>query len=252
MTIDLNCDLGEGGPHDAMLMPLVSSANIACGGHAGDEGTMAAAVDLARRHGVAIGAHPGYRDAAHFGRRDVPLTAAATADLVLHQVAALARIAGTLLHHVKLHGALYNRVSHDTESAAAVVAALASHWPGLVVYALADSPFVALARSAGLAVAAEAFLDRGYAADGALLPRSSPGAVICDPRAAAVRARRFVQVGLVTSVAETDLGIRPDTLCIHGDGADPVSLARAVRDALDQAGVAVRPPAGRRARTESG
>ena len=246
MTIDLNCDLGEGGVHDATLMPLISSANIACGGHAGDETTMAAAVDLARRHGVAIGAHPGYLDIAGFGRREVPLTPEATADLVLQQVAALARIAGPRLHHVKLHGALYATVNRDLDRAAAVVAALADHWPRLAVYALAGSPFASLARSAGLAVAAEAFLDRGYAVDGTLLPRSAPGAVIRDPLAAAARACRFVEAGLVASVAGTDLAIRPDTLCLHGDGSDPVSLARAVRNALDDAGVAVRPPAGRR------
>jgi UPF0271 protein len=251
MTIDLNCDLGEGGPHDAVLMQFVSSANIACGGHAGDEETMAAAVDLARRHGVAIGAHPGYLDPVHFGRREVALSSEETAELVLRQVALLARITGPSLHHVKLHGALYASVSRDVERAGAVVAALADRWPRLVVYALAGSGFASLARNAGLAVAAEAFLDRGYAGDGSLLPRSAPGAVTCDPRVAAARALRFVQAGLVTSAAGADLAIRADTLCIHGDGADPVSIASAVRNALDKAGVIVRAPAARGERTDA-
>lgn len=252
MSIDLNCDLGEGGPHDAALLPLVSSVNVACGGHAGDERTMAAIVELARRHDVAIGAHPGYRDAGGFGRRERSLSPTATVDLVLQQIEVFARIAGAALHHVKLHGALYTTVSHDEERGGAVAAALAAHWPRLVVYALAGCPFGGLARQAGLAVAEEAFLDRGYAADGTLLPRSTPGGLIDDPAEAASRACRLALAGLVTTAAGTDLAIRPDTLCIHGDGADSLACARAVRMALDRAGVVVHTSAGRRAAPAAG
>jgi KipI family sensor histidine kinase inhibitor len=244
-TVDLNCDLGEGMEHDAALMPLISSANIACGGHAGDERTMAAAVALARRHGVAIGAHPGHDDRQHFGRRERLLSPESAAALVLGQIAALATHAGADLHHVKLHGALYHQVDDDDALAAAVAAALRARFPGLVVYARAGGALARLARAEGLAVAEEAFIDRAYRGDGRLAPRSTPGAVIADVAAAADRARRLVGAGCIEAIDGTHLAIRADTLCIHGDGMDPVALAAAVRDALGRAGVAIRPPGGR-------
>ena len=152
-TIDLNCDLGEGAGHDALLMPLVTSANIACGAHAGDERTMRTTVALARRHGVAIGAHPGHPDPLHFGRVALPLTPDAAARLVHDQVAVLARLAGSDLAHVKLHGGLYHQVAKDATLAEAVAAAIAADWPRLVLFAPAGSLLVAVARSRGLAVA---------------------------------------------------------------------------------------------------
>jgi UPF0271 protein len=245
MTIDLNCDLGEGMPHDAELMALISSANIACGGHAGNRETMATAVTLARRHGVAIGAHPGHADREHFGRIEHPLSPAAAAALVLSQIAALASLAGSDLHHVKLHGALYHQAGRDAALAAAIATALATHHRGLVVYALAGSVLAREARAAGLAVAEEAFIDRAYLADGSLAPRTRPGAVVTDPAGAAAQARRLVHEGRVVTLDGADLALRPDTLCIHGDGAAPVAIARAVCEEIAHGRIEIRAAAGR-------
>lgn len=239
-AIDLNCDLGEGCPHDAALMPLVTSANIACGGHAGDDATMATAVALARRHGVAIGAHPGHADREHVGRREVPITGAAAAALVLEQVDRLAALAGEPPRHVKLHGGLYHQVARDKGLGLAVAAAIAGRWPGMILVAPAGSRLVAVARDQGLMVAEEAFIDRAYAADGTLVSRSQPGALVSDPRAAAERAVRLVREGVVEAIDGREARLRADTLCIHGDGPGPVDLARAVRHALAAAGVVVR------------
>ena len=236
-TIDLNCDLGEGAPHDAELMPLVTSANIACGGHAGDETTMAATVALARQHGVAIGAHPGHADREHFGRRELPIAPDAAAALVVEQVERLEAVAGEPPRHVKLHGGLYHQVARDAELATAVLDAVAGRWPGIVFFAPAGSTFVAMARSRGLAVAEEAFIDRAYSADGSLVPRSRPGAVIADPQAAAERAVRLAREGSIAAIGGGEASIGADTLCLHGDGLDPVTLARAVRRALVAAGI---------------
>jgi len=242
MSIDLNCDCGEAAGHDAGVMPFVTSVNVACGVHAGSRETMAATVALARRHGVAIGAHPGHADREHFGRRELALGAAATVELVLDQIAALAAVAGPALHHVKLHGGLYHEVSRDRALAATVTAALRGSWPELVVYALAGSVFAATAREAGLRVAEEAFIDRAYGSDGTLVPRSHPGATITDPSAAAARAVHLAATGCIAAIDGTPIAIRADTLCIHGDGADPVAVARAVRRALAAAGIAVAAP----------
>jgi UPF0271 protein len=246
-TVDLNCDLGEGGPHDAALMPIVSSANIACGGHAGDDATMEAAVDLARRHGVAIGAHPGHIDRQQFGRRELPIMPQAAATLVVEQVERLAAVAGEPPRHVKLHGGLYHQVARQEGLAVAVTAALACRWPEMLLLAPTGSRLVDVARGQGLLVAEEAFIDRAYAADGTLVPRSRPGGVIVDPRAAADRAVRLVREGCVGASDGGDVIVRADTLCIHGDGVDPVSLAVAVREALLAAGIAVRQYRGARA-----
>jgi UPF0271 protein len=239
--IDLNADLGEGGPHDAALMPLVSSANIACGGHAGDAASMAAAVALARRHGVAIGAHPGHADREHFGRRELAITPAAAAGLVVEQIGRLEAVVGEPLRHVKLHGGLYHQAARDEPLAAAVAGAIAVRWPGMMLVAPAGSRLVAVARARGLAVAEEAFLDRAYAADGSLVPRSQPGALIADATSAAARAVRLARQGVVEASDGATVAIRADTLCLHGDGPDPAGLAAAVREALARAGIAVQP-----------
>ncbi len=238
-TIDLNCDLGEGGLHDADLMPLVSSANIACGGHAGDAGTMAAAVALARLHGVAIGAHPGHADREHYGRRELPITPAEAAALVIDQVAVLEAVAGEPPRHVKLHGGLYHQAGRDEAVGEAVVRAILARWPRMVLVAFAGSPLVAIARRRGLAVAEEAFLDRAYAADSSLLPRSQPGAMIDDPREAAARAVRLVCEGVVEAIDGTLLPIAADTLCVHGDGPQAVAILTAARAVLQDASVSI-------------
>lgn len=239
-TIDLNCDLGEGGGHDAELMPLITSANIACGGHAGDRDTMRACVELARRHGVAIGGHPGHPDRAHLGRLAVPITPAAAARLVVEQLAALAAVAGSDLVHVKLHGGLYHQVAADAGLAAAVVAALATEWPRLVVFAPAGSLLVSAARAGGLAVAAEAFADRRYGDDGLLVPRSHAAALYGDPQEAAVQAVLIARHHHIRTIGGRQLDLRADTLCLHGDGPDPVGSAQAIRRALAAAGVGLR------------
>jgi UPF0271 protein len=241
VTIDLNCDLGEGAPHDAAVMPLVTSANIACGGHAGDEATMAATVALARRHGVAIGAHPGHADPGHFGRRQLDITPDEAAALVVGQVGRLEALADEPPRHVKLHGGLYHQAAHDEPLATAVAEAIVARWPTMIVVAPAASRLVAVARGLGLAVAEEAFIDRAYASDGTLVPRSEAGAVIADPRVAAERAVRLVEEGVVEAADGGLIRLRADTLCIHGDGPGPVGLARAVREALARRGTCVAP-----------
>jgi UPF0271 protein len=238
-TIDLNCDLGEGAPHDAAVMPLLTSANIACGGHAGDEATMAATVALARRYGVAIGAHPGHPDREHFGRRRLAITPEAAAALVVEQVARLAAVAGEPPRHVKFHGGLYHQAAHDESLATAIAEAIVARWPTMIVIAPAASRLVAVARAQGLAVAEEVFIDRAYAPDGTLVPRSEAVAVIADPRVAAERAVRLVQEGVVVAADGGLIRLRADTLCIHGDGPDPVGLARAVGEALGRRGTRV-------------
>jgi UPF0271 protein len=239
-SIDLNADVGEGFPWDALLMGFITSANIACGGHAGDEAGIAATAALARQHGVAIGAHPGHEDREHFGRRAVPITPAAAASLVVKQISRLERVVGEPPGHVKLHGGLYHQVAREGLLAEAVTDAIAERWPAMTLLAPAESLLVNVARACGLRVGAEAFIDRAYAADGTLIARAEAEAVIADPVEAASRAMRLVLDGVVDAVDGTRLRMRADTLCIHGDGPDPVATATAVRAALDAAGVLVR------------
>lgn len=244
-SIDLNADVGEGIPTDASLVPLVSSANVCGGVHAGDAVLMAETVRLAVRHGVAVGAHPGHPDRGHFGRRPLPVSPAEAAALVDGQVAAVAAIAGGALHHVKLHGALYHQVGGDPALAEAVAGMLAARWSRLVVYAACGSVLAHVARECGLAVAREAFIDRGYLADGTLVPRGATAAVIDDPATAASRAVRIVTEGVVCTSDGGAIPIAADTLCIHGDGPRAVEIAAAVREALAAGGVVIRRPMGR-------
>ena len=243
-SIDLNCDLGEGAGHDAELMPLITSANIACGAHAGDEATMRTTVDLAQRHGVAIGAHPGFADRENFGRVEQPLTGAEAVKLVLEQIGRLQSVAGEALRHVKLHGALYNQVARDVVLAAAVADGLAQQAKGLTVFALAGSVFERCARERGLRVASEVFGDRTYQADGSLTPRNQPGALITDESAAVTQVLRMVREGKVRATDGTDIAIQADTVCLHGDGPQAVVFARRLRRALSEAGIEVRPCGG--------
>lgn len=229
--IDLNADLGEGGTADAELLAWVTSANIACGGHAGSEPTMRRSIELARAAGVAIGAHPGYEDPEHFGRRAMTLPLAEVTDLVQRQVEklnALATEAGARLHHVKPHGALYNQAVRDPLLVAAVVEGITRVAPGCILYALPGSALAAAGRMAGLTVHAEGFADRRYRDDGSLMPRGEPGAVIKEVEAAVAQALEIAASGNI------------DTLCIHGDGATAVAMLRAVRAAFDEAGLAIR------------
>lgn len=237
-VVDLNCDLGEGAGHDAALMPWITSANIACGAHAGDEATMRATAALARTHGVAIGAHPGFADRGHFGRRELALAPDAIRRLVGDQLAVLGRIAE--FRHVKPHGALYNLAARDAATAEAIVAAIVACDRTLVLFALAGSELARCGRAAGLRVAQEVFADRTYRRDGTLTPRSDGGALIEDDAAAAAQALRLVREGRVRATDGVDVAVTADTVCLHGDGAHPVEFARRLRHTLKEAGVEVR------------
>ena len=232
MNIDLNCDLGEGAAHDAELMALVSSANIACGAHAGDEATMRRTLELARKHGVAAGAHPGYRDRANFGRLELALAPAEVFQLVVEQVRELQRIAGELgvaLAHVKPHGALYNQAARDPALADAIATAVQTVDARLILFGLAGSALIKAAAARGLTTAAEVFADRRYQADGSLVPRSRPDALIADAEEACAQVLRLVWAG------------RPQTVCVHGDGPHAVAFARQLRAALGQAQIEIKP-----------
>ena len=237
-SIDLNCDLGEGAGHDAELMPLITSANIACGAHAGDEATMRATVALAQKHGVAIGAHPGFADRENFGRRELALSPAAVRTLVTEQIAALRGLAP--LRHVKPHGALYNLAARDAAVAEAIAGAVHAVDPGLILFGLAGSELLRAGRSRGLRVAGEVFADRTYQRDGSLTPRTRPGALITDESAAVAQVLRMVREGLVRATDGTEVAIAADTVCIHGDGPRAVAFARRLSRELRDAGLEIR------------
>ncbi len=246
-TIDLNADLGAGaGPGrlsaDAALLPLVSSSNNACGAHAGDPLLMAEVLTLARCHGVTPGAHPGYPDRTGFGRRNLAASPQEIVVEVLAQIGALrtlARHVGHPVRYLKPHGALYHRLGSDDEAALALTTALAGLWPDLVVLAAGAGSLARHARDMGLPVAREAFLDRGYRADGTLVPRGSAGDLLHDPAVVADRAERIVSDRTVDAVDGTRLFLEADSLCVHGDGPAAVALLEAVRARFDQRGITV-------------
>jgi UPF0271 protein len=237
--IDLNCDLGEGAGHDRELMPLVTSANIACGAHAGDRETMRATVALAREHDVTIGAHPGFRDREHFGRRELALSTEELRRLVREQIATLAEFAP--VRHVKPHGALYNLAARDRAVADAIAEAVREIDPTLVLFGLAGSELIAAGRARGLRVVGEFFADRTYRSDGFLTPRTQAGALIEDEAVAVAQVMRMVREGVVRATNGADVTIDAETVCLHGDGSHAVAFARQLREALRAAGVEVRP-----------
>ena len=243
--IDLNCDLGEGAGHDAELMPLITSANIACGGHAGDGQTMRAAVELALQHGVAIGAHPGFVDREHFGRREAPIAPTEARALVLAQIRTLQLIVqscGGRLVHVKPHGALYNMAARDAALARVMAEAVREVDPQLVLFGLAGSQLLSAGRACGLRVASEVFADRTYQPDGSLTPRSQPEALIQNEDDAVAQVLRMVHESRVRAVDGTDVPIRADTVCVHGDGPHAVAFARRLARELRQLGIELRSP----------
>jgi UPF0271 protein len=250
-TIDLNCDMGESFGawqmgDDAGIMPLITSANIAAGFHAGDPTTIGETVRLAVANGVAVGAHPSLPDLVGFGRRPMKVSAREVHDLVLYQagaVAAFARAAGAKLHHVKPHGALYNMAAKDAALADAIVAAVKDLGEGVLLYALAGSAMTEAAQRHGVRAIGEVFADRTYQSDGTLTPRGQPGALISDERAAVEQVLSMVLKGKVRSVDGIDVAVTAGTLCLHGDQPDAVAFARALRAAFDQRGVAVAAPA---------
>jgi len=249
MRVDLNADVGESFGayqlgHDGALMPALSSANVACGFHAGDPSVMRETVALAREHGVAVGAHPGFPDLVGFGRREIAATAREVEDFVVYQIGALAAVAaaqGVRLQHVKPHGALYNMAARDGELADAIARATASVDRSLVLFGLSGSELVAAGRRAGLRTACEAFADRAYQRDGALVARSQPSAVIEDPDVVVARALLMVRDRAVTAIDGSRVVLEVDTLCVHGDTPGAAVLASRIRQALTGAGVEILP-----------
>lgn len=234
--IELNADTGEG-CDDAGLMPYLARVSIACGGHAGDAGSMAAALRLAGEYGVTVGAHPGYPDRAHFGRRPWTASGEEIAAWVTQQIEALSEQAarqGLRLAHVKPHGALYNIAAIDREVAQAVASAVAAWDPALTLVGLSGSRLVAAGQAAGLAVLNEAFADRRYRENGRLVSRETAGALLNDPIMAASQAHALAQGEPVTALDGTSLIIRADTLCLHSDTPNALNIARAVHAALNR------------------
>ena len=247
MEIDLNADVGESfGTYklgrDADLIPLITSANIACGFHAGDPGVMRATVALAKEHRVAVGAHPGFPDLVGFGRRELQATPKEVEDAVAYQIGALAGIAaaeGMRLQHVKAHGALYNMAVRDRSLADAIARATALVDRSLILLGLPGSELIAAGGRAGLRTVSEGFADRAYQADGALVPRSQAGAVIEDGDRVVQRAIRMAREHSVLTPDGTSVSIDVRTICVHGDTPGAAALALRIRDALKQAGIAL-------------
>ncbi|MGQ9693078.1 MAG: LamB/YcsF family protein [Thermaceae bacterium] len=247
-SIDLNADAGESYGvyaygHDEALFPLVSSVNLACGFHAGSPLRMREAVRLAKAHGVAVGAHPGFPDLVGFGRREMAFSPEEVYADTLYQIGALyafLEAEGMALHHVKPHGALYLKACRDRETARAIARAVKDFDPGLPLVVLPGTVCEEEAHALGLRVVLEAFPERAYLKDGLLAPRSMPGSWITDPEEAARRAVRMVLEGKVEALDGGEVEVRAETLCIHGDNPNAPEVARAVRRALEEAGVEVK------------
>ena len=247
--IDLNSDLGEGYGawtmgDDAAMLAVVSSANVACGFHAGDPAGILSTLREAAARGVAVGAHVGYPDRVGFGRRPMDVAPADLEADVIYQIGALqglARAAGTRVSYVKPHGALYNTIAHDARQAAAVIAGVRAVDPSLVLMGLAGAPVLAQAQAAGLAVMAEAFADRAYQPDGQLVSRRAAGAVLHDPALVAARMLRLATEGVIEAVDGSSLRLEAGSICVHGDSPGAVAMARQIRETLVQAGVTIAP-----------
>lgn len=248
-SVDLNSDLGEGYGHwtmgdDQAMLAIVTSANIACGAHAGDPQTMLASIRLAAQQGVAVGAHVGYRDLAGFGRRDLDVDPSHLYADVLFQIAAICGVADSVgypVRYVKPHGALYNRVVGDAAQARLIVQAILDFKPGLALLGLPGSAAQVESERLGLRFFSEAFVDRAYNRNGTLVSRDHPAALITDPPVVAARAVGMVTEGSVTAIDGSRISIRADSLCVHGDSPNAVAMALAVRREMTAAGLALKP-----------
>lgn len=246
--LDLNCDLGESfGAYtigcDEQVIPYITSANIACGYHAGDPTVMHRSVELCCRYGVQVGAHPGLPDLAGFGRRRMQITPAEAADCVAYQIGALRAFCdevGVPLHHVKPHGALYNMAAKDRPLADAICRAVQKAAPGAILLALSGSEMETAARAIGLPVACEVFADRGYRPDGTLVPRGTPGSMIEDETQAIARVVRMAREGKVTACDGSQVELRADSVCVHGDGPKALAFVEKLREALPADGITLR------------
>jgi len=250
MQIDLNGDVGESFGayeigHDAALIPILTSVNIACGFHAGDPGVMRATVALAREHGTAVGAHPGFPDLVGFGRREMKATPRDVEDLVAYQIGALAGIAaaqGVRLRHVKPHGALYNMAARDMDLADAIARAIATVDSSLKLFGLPGSQSLEAAQRRHVQAVSEAFADRAYRRDGKMVPRHEPGAVIHDEAIVVSRAVSIARDRTVIAADGTPVPLDVQTICVHGDTPGAAVLASRIRQALNDAGIQVRAP----------
>jgi UPF0271 protein len=248
--IDLNCDMGESYGSwkmgaDAGIMPLITSANIAAGFHAGDPGTIRNTVRLAADHGVAIGAHPGLPDLSGFGRRTMKVSAQEVYDMVLYQAGAVevfARAAGAKLHHVKCHGALYNMSAMDAELSDAIARAVRDLGGNVQLYALSNSRMMEAGKKHGLATFGEVFADRGYMDDGTLAPRGQPGGMIEEAAKSVAQVLSMINDGIVVSLSGKRVPVAPDTLCLHGDQPGAVTFATALRQTFTAQGITVAAP----------
>lgn len=251
-TIDLNSDLGESFGQwsmgdDAAMLDIVTSANVACGFHAGDPAGILRTLKAAAAKGVTIGAHVAYPDLVGFGRRNMDVASDELTADVIYQIGALqalATAAGTSVRYVKPHGALYNTIAHDTRQALAVIEAIRAVDARLVLVALAGSPLIELARREGLTCIAEAFADRAYTPQGTLVSRREPGAVLHDAEQVARRMLRLVQTGEVEAIDGSVTRIEADSICVHGDSPGAIQMAREVRQLLEQSGVSLQAFAG--------
>ena len=247
--IDLNCDMGESfGRYvlgrDAEMMPLISSANIACGFHAGDPSVMRQTVSLAARHGIGIGAHPGFPDLVGFGRREMRMDANELRDALIYQISALmgfAQVCGTRVRHVKPHGALYNMAADDEALARAIVSAISELDVSLILVGLAGSKMLKIAQAAGLQAVGEAFADRAYHADGSLVSRNMPGAVLTNSSEIAERVVKMATARKVTTLDGAELDLDFETICLHGDTPGAVEHARIIVERLRQEGIEIAP-----------
>ena len=242
-TIDINCDLGEGIGNDELIMPYISSANIACGYHAGDEKTMKQTVELCKKYSVAVGAHPSYPDKENFGRTDMLLHPGEIYELIVKQINWLEKIAAAAdvpVHHVKPHGALYNMAARDKGLAPFVSLAIIDTNNKYLLYGLSGSYLVKEGKNLGLKTVSEVFADRTYKDDGSLTSRSKPGALIENTDAAIAQVLQMIKEGTVTSVTGKKVPIVAETICIHGDGEHAVEFAKAIHGALKDNNIAIK------------
>ncbi|MBH0328903.1 LamB/YcsF family protein [Brevibacillus brevis] len=246
-TVDLNCDMGESfGAYqlgnDQEILSYITSANVACGFHAGDPATMRKTVQMALKAGVAIGAHPGFADLVGFGRRNMEISPEEACDLVVYQIGALqgfVRAEGGVMHHVKPHGALYNMAATRPALAESIALAIYKVNPELVLYGLAGSELTRAGEKIGLITAHEVFADRTYQQDGTLTPRSQPNAIISDQQQSLQQVIRMVCDGRVLTQQGVDIPIQADSICIHGDGVHALEFAQSIREALSGAGITI-------------
>jgi len=243
-VVDINCDLGEGFPNDAELMRYISSANIACGFHAGDEDTMRRTIELAIENGVAVGAHPGYNDKENFGRTAKQLSFGDIHDLVIDQILQMKNICdlfGVEMAHVKPHGALYNQAAKDRDIARAIAEGIRAIDSALIFYGPPNSVMIEEAERVGLRTASEVFADRTYRPDGTLTPRAEPNALIDDIETCKAHVLHMVRKQSVIATDGTVVPMKADTICIHGDGANAVEFASIIHQTLTDKGIEIRP-----------